>query len=97
MILKPLRSTLFPYTTLFRSIGGSGYIDQASEGDEVWIILKETPFYAESGGQVADKGIIFTDQASATVIDVQKAPHGQHIHQIKVDSGTITKIGRAHV
>jgi len=77
-------------TKTVKIIGGSGYIDQASEGDEVWIILKETPFYAESGGQVADKGIIFTDQASATVIDVQKAPHGQHIHQIKVDSGTIT-------
>src|SRR5690625_789195 len=47
-------------TKIVKIIGGSSYIDQASEGDEVWIILKETPFYAESGGQVADKGNIFT-------------------------------------
>jgi len=46
-------------------------------GDEV--VLKETPFYAESGGQVADTGLI----GEIKVTDVQKMPNGQFIHTIK--------------
>lgn len=44
----------------------------ASEGEEVQVILSETPFYAESGGQIADQGIISSENVKATVLDVQK-------------------------
>jgi len=64
-------------------------IASASEGEEVQVILSETPFYAESGGQIADQGIISNENVKATVLDVQKAPNGQNLHRVKVESGTL--------
>ncbi|MBD3109558.1 alanine--tRNA ligase [Bacillus sp. AGMB 02131] len=64
-------------------------IASASEGEEVQVILSQTPFYAESGGQIADKGIIESDAVRATVLDVQKAPNGQNLHRVKVESGVL--------
>ena len=52
------------------------------------VILKETPFYAESGGQVADRGTIRSATALATVMDVSKAPNGQFLHTVVVE-GTL--------
>src|SRR5699024_2967016 len=57
----------------------------------VSIVLKETPFYAESGGQVADHGILIGLEGKATIIDVQKTPNGQHLHRIEVTEGTLQK------
>lgn len=64
-------------------------VASASEGEEVQVILSETPFYAESGGQIADKGIIENNAVRATVLDVQKAPNGQNLHRVKVESGVL--------
>ena len=64
--------------------------EQLSEGATGTIILQETPFYAESGGQIADIGWIYTDKAKAKVTDVQKAPNGQHLHQVEVITGTLS-------
>ncbi|WP_188631375.1 alanine--tRNA ligase [Lentibacillus kapialis] len=61
--------------------------DMAIAGENVYIFLNETPFYAESGGQIADNGWIYTDNASAYVVDVQKAPKGQHVHKVHVKEG----------
>src|SRR5690606_3441016 len=46
------------------------------------------PFYAESGGQIADRGWIYTDSAKAYVKDVQKSPKGQHLHRVVMEKGT---------
>src|SRR5699024_6420987 len=51
------------------------------------IILEDCPFNAESGRQIADRGYIYTDTASAKVTNVQKAPKGQHIHYVEVEKG----------
>ena len=59
----------------------------ASEGQEALVILTETPFYAEMGGQIADTGVIESDTFKAIVKDVQKAPNGQPLHTVVVESG----------
>ena len=59
------------------------------EGD---LIVKETPFYAESGGQIADKGTIANENMEARVSDVHKAPNKQHLHHVSVLYGEI-KVG----
>lgn len=56
------------------------------EGD---LILDQTCFYAESGGQCADTGEVWNDCFKATVSDVQKAPHKQPLHHITNVQGTI--------
>lgn len=66
-------------------------ISEAHEGDTVQILLDKTPFYAESGGQIGDKGVLRSEQAVVTIKDVKKAPNGQHVHEGTVASGTIQK------
>ena len=53
------------------------------------VVLNKTCFYAESGGQISDTGMLIGDNFKARVIDVFKAPNGQHIHEIKILSGSI--------
>ena len=64
--------------------------------DEGEIMLDETNFYAESGGQVADNGVIENDNMSAKVVNVIKAPNKQHLHSIKVMFGEV-KVGDSAV
>jgi len=61
-----------------------------TDGDRVLLTLKDTPFYAESGGQVGDKGSIEGDGFTVEVIDTKKA--GSHIvHVGKLVQGEIGK------
>lgn len=66
-------------------------VAHASEGDEIQFMLERTPFYAESGGQIADKGIITSDTFIIDVKDVKKAPNGQHLHTAVVRSGEVSE------
>ncbi|MBY0096275.1 alanine--tRNA ligase [Mesobacillus maritimus] len=63
--------------------------EQVTAGEEFYFILDETPFYAESGGQIADKGTIEADGLKVAVKDVQKAPNGQNLHHAVVETGTL--------
>ncbi len=47
------------------------------------VVTKETPFYAESGGQIADRGVIVKGDQVFTVQDVQRLPNGQFLHMIE--------------
>lgn len=63
-------------------------VDLAGEGSKVAVILDHTPFYAESGGQIGDRGTIKGKGFTLQVEDVTKAPHGQSVHHAVVTSGT---------
>lgn len=56
---------------------------------EGFVICKKTCFYAESGGQISDTGMIIGKSFKARVLDVLKGPNGQHLHKVKVLSGKI--------
>ncbi|NMO96776.1 alanine--tRNA ligase [Paenibacillus lemnae] len=66
-----------------------GFVEQVGEGQSCQVILDATPFYAESGGQVSDKGILEGDGVRARVDGLFKAPHGQHVHLVTVESGEL--------
>ena len=57
--------------------------------DEGDVILSETCFYAESGGQCADTGTLWNEGFKAQVTDVQKAPHKQPLHHLEHIEGTL--------
>lgn len=63
-------------------------VESAESGNRVQVIFDQTPFYAEMGGQVADKGWIkdLDGHVVAQVIQVKKAPNGQSLHTIDLES-----------
>ncbi|HZB19765.1 MAG TPA: alanine--tRNA ligase [Blastococcus sp.] len=61
----------------------------AGTGDIVRVVLDRTPFYAESGGQVADAGVLTWDGGRAEVIDVQRPVKGLVAHQVRVLEGEL--------
>ncbi|WP_041090369.1 alanine--tRNA ligase [Jeotgalibacillus soli] len=68
-------------------------VEEANAGDEIQLILAETPFYAESGGQIGDKGTLTHDGVTVTITDVKKAPNGQNLHTAIVKEGTLLRGG----
>ena len=64
--------------------------DDASKGDTVSIVVNQTPFYGESGGQVGDKGIIRFENGSIEVSDVKKRGEGLFVHMGIVVEGKLS-------
>ena len=73
-------------------LDGENQIESLEEGKQGSVILNETPFYAESGGQVGDTGKIASAEASLTVSDTYSPVTGLIIHKVKVDRGAL-KVG----
>ncbi|SFO79646.1 alanyl-tRNA synthetase [Mesorhizobium sp. NFR06] len=69
-------------------------IDSAGQGDAVAVVVNQTPFYGESGGQMGDTGVISGDGFSIEVSDTQKKADGLFVHLGKVASGAV-KTGAA--
>ncbi|QIC77424.1 alanine--tRNA ligase [Acinetobacter indicus] len=63
-------------------------VDEVAEGDEALIVLNQTPFYAESGGQIGDTGIFKNDTGIFEVQDTKK-PGGAFVHQGIVTMGSL--------
>jgi alanyl-tRNA synthetase len=77
-------------------IKGDSELPALNEGDEGEVVLDQTPFYAESGGQVGDAGRVINPSADADgtdfiaqVLDTYSPVQGLIVHKIKVEKGTL--------
>lgn len=74
-------------------VKGDARVEQAAAGDEVLVIVNQTPFYGESGGQVGDAGVIFSAEGTeVAVTDTQKKLGAVWAHVGTVTKGTL-KVG----
>jgi alanyl-tRNA synthetase len=64
-------------------------VESAKQGDAVTLIFNQTPFYAESGGQAGDKGVISTAKANIKIADTKKMVGSLHAHIGTVEKGEI--------
>ena len=71
-----------------------GAVDQLKTGESGAIVLNQTPFYAESGGQVGDTGMMTSDGVRFRVTDTQKKAGDLFVHLGTVEQGTL-KVGTA--
>ncbi|NCC50522.1 MAG: alanine--tRNA ligase [Spartobacteria bacterium] len=97
LVSKGVRSTFTGYDTLndegeILALFADGQMRETlAEGAEAQLLLSRTPFYAESGGQVGDQGVITTGQAEFIVTDTRKPADGILLHIGKVVRGTFTR------
>ncbi len=90
---KPSEFEYYVYSDKAKVVGlikGDEEVESLSK--DGYVILDKTIFYATSGGQVADTGMITNKDFKARVLDVAKGPNGQNIHKIKVLAGEL-KVG----
>lgn len=80
--------TLSHKTKLLALLKGGESVSAANEGDSVLAVIEETPFYAEMGGQVGDKGVIKSGDSVMRVLDTKKATTGQFVSECIVESGS---------
>ena len=64
--------------------------EEIAENEEAEVILDNTPFYAESGGQLGDKGILESKDVRLRVLETKKN-NQLHIHKVRVESGFLRK------
>ncbi len=82
---------LFTEANVLDLVKNDASVKELNEGDEGVIILDETPFYGESGGQAGDKGAIITKDSHVIVLDTKKPAPDIYVHQVRVIKGKITK------
>ena len=68
---------------------GKDFVNEAKAGDEVEIVTNQTPFYAESGGQVGDQGIIYSNNSKVLIKDTQKKIGDIYVHFGKIEEGSL--------
>ncbi|MDT7802216.1 MAG: alanyl-tRNA synthetase, partial [Actinomycetota bacterium] len=68
---------------------GGQPVRSVSAGKKAELVLDRTPFYAESGGQVADTGVLLGDGVELKVLDVQKIVPGLFVHRVEVLDGEV--------
>ena len=65
-------------------------VKKLNKGDQGFVIVNQTSFYAESGGQVGDNGIIEGADFQGRISDTQKKPGGLFVHQVELTKGELT-------
>ncbi|HIW31325.1 MAG TPA: alanine--tRNA ligase, partial [Candidatus Paenibacillus intestinavium] len=81
-------------STITALVGEELLLEEAVAGTQVLLLLDKTPFYAESGGQIGDRGTITGEGFVIEVENVTKAPHGQTLHHAIVVEG-VAKVNAA--
>jgi alanyl-tRNA synthetase len=76
-------------STIIGIIRDGGPVDRLGEGEEGELFLDTTPFYAESGGQVGDRGTVTADDTEAAVLDTYYPVEGVHAHTVRVERGEL--------
>jgi alanyl-tRNA synthetase len=72
-------------------LNGQGEAVESLDSGEAYIVLDKTPFYAESGGQIGDTGVLVGNNASIKVNDTQYGIAGTiYVHETTIESGTIS-------
>ena len=64
-------------------------VNEASKGEDVAIIVNQTPFYGESGGQTGDRGEVRFEGGRIEITDTKKRGEGLHVHFGKITDGTL--------
>ena len=72
-------------------VSGDAIVSSAEADEEIYLVVEQTPFYAEMGGQVADTGDILDEsgQLIGQVVNVVRAPNGQHLHEVKLEAAVV--------
>jgi alanyl-tRNA synthetase len=92
---KGIRSEFVGYDSLRHTsvvvglIGDDGVEDELQKGEGGEVVLASTPFYAESGGQIGDRGRLRWEGGHAVVLDTQKPFDGLIVHRIVVEEGPL--------
>ena len=68
-------------------VEGEGKTDAISAGQKGFIVTDKTPFYAEMGGQMGDRGTLCADTAKAEVTNTTKTADGYYMHEVTVKEG----------
>jgi alanyl-tRNA synthetase len=78
-------------STVVALVANGDEVSEAPQGGEIEVVTEVTPFYAEAGGQVGDKGKITADDLEIKVEDTIKDPTGLILHKGKIVTGRIRK------
>ncbi len=73
---------------------GATAVDSLADGERGVVVLDTTPFYAEAGGQVGDRGALDWDGGAATVEDTQKDGTGSWFHFVRIERGALARGAR---
>ncbi|MDO9508214.1 MAG: alanine--tRNA ligase [Thermovirgaceae bacterium] len=77
-------------TRILAIVSGEKKISRAVSGDETLLILSETPFYGDGGGQVGDRGTITGDSFKAEVTDTVKHAGDLIVHKVRIIEGDVS-------
>lgn len=69
----------------------NNFVEEVCEGNKAFLLVSETPFYPEMGGQIGDTGVVKSKSGSAKVLSTKKNVQGQIYHLIEVTQGCIKK------